>query len=80
MLWPAVMLRVCDQGEYLAKSCFVFDLMALVLDAFAASNRIRVTEFMRSGLGSAQLAPADANSRALPRMAAFNFVFIISAF
>jgi hypothetical protein len=51
--------------------------MTLPSDALAASSLALAMEFIRSGLGSAQLTPADASSKALPRRMLFNLVFII---
>lgn len=74
------MVRVLDQFTPLAHTVFAGDAPGLAGTTLAASNRMADTEFMRSGLGSAQLPATVASSKALPRKIPLALVFIMLRF
>ncbi len=67
VLCPAVMFRVSDQLQHLAQSCLVFGAAVLPSDDFAAFTRALDMEFIKSGLGPAQLKLDEATSKTPPR-------------
>lgn len=78
MFWPAVMIRVRDQLRQLPQSGFAFTPIARLSDVFAPCSRMLDTEFIKSGLGSAQLKETVASNKALPRRMLFVLVFMMS--